>query len=336
MAPSSSPKSSLGKNRSPAPLNSSQGNSKSTPNNAPPRLAPKSKNNYYPPHSPGHSSRGNQHSPSPHRKNGSHASPTKSAEHSIIVPPPNSGGSGGSGWGASSQMHLTASSGGNGWQPSSQVPGPVYSGESSYNFSGLYQHGLPPPPPPGIPIGFNKNSFTYEDLSIATNGFSESNLIGQGGFGYVHRGVLPDGKEVAIKSLKTGSGQGEREFQAEVEIISRVHHRHLVSLVGYCVAGAQRMLVYDFVPNKTLEYHLHGNDVPVMDFASRLRIALGAAKVLAYLHEDCHPRIIHRDIKAANILLDENFEAMVADFGLARLSTDNHTHVSTRVMGTFG
>ncbi|KAE8707728.1 Proline-rich receptor-like protein kinase PERK5 [Hibiscus syriacus] len=358
MARSSSPKSSpLGENRSPTPSNSSQVNFKSTPNNAPPRLAPKSKSNYYPPNSPGHSSRGNNHSSSPHRKNGSHASPTKSssskndtdgkmiigvaaagggdprynnsppqwgngfqgAEHSIIVPPPNSGGSGG-----------------NGWKPSSQMPGPIYSGESSYNFSGLYQHGLPPPPPPGIPIGFNKNSFTYEDLSIATNRFSESNLIGQGGFGYVHRGVLSDGKEVAIKSLKIGSGQGEREFQAEVEIISRVHHRHLVSVVGYCVVGAQRMLVYDFVPNKTLEYHLHGNDVPVMDFASRLRIALGAAKGLAYLHEDCHPRIIHRDIKAANIFLDENFEAMVADFGLARLSTDNHTHVSTRVMGTFG
>ncbi|PPS13138.1 hypothetical protein GOBAR_AA07504 [Gossypium barbadense] len=141
---------------------------------------------------------------------------------------------------------------------------------------------------------------------------------------------------IAVKSLKSGSGQGEREFQAEVEIISRVHHRYLVSLVGYCIARQQRMLVYEFLPNKTLEYHLHEKNLPVMDFPTRLRIALGSAKGLAYLHEDCHPRIIHRDIKSANILLDYNFEAKVADFGLAKLSTDNHTHVSTRVMGTFG
>ncbi|PKH47855.1 hypothetical protein CRG98_050418 [Punica granatum] len=193
-----------------------------------------------------------------------------------------------------------------------------------------------PPPSPGITLGFNSNSFTYDELAMATNGFAQANLLGQGGFGYVHKGVLPNGKVVAVKSLKSGSGQGEREFQAEVEIISRVHHRHLVSLVGYCISGGQRMLVYEFVPNNTMEYHLHGQGRPVMDWESRLRIAIGSAKGLAYLHEDCHPRIIHRDIKAANILLDNNFEAMVADFGLAKLSEDNNTHVSTRVMGTFG
>ncbi|KAJ8530164.1 hypothetical protein K7X08_036999 [Anisodus acutangulus] len=147
---------------------------------------------------------------------------------------------------------------------------------------------------------------------------------------------LPNGKEIAVKSLKSNSGQGEREFQAEVEIISRVHHRHLVSLVGYCIAGSQRMLVYEFVANSTLEYHLHGPGRPPMDFNTRHKIALGAAKGFAYLHEDCHPKIIHRDIKAANILLDEIFEAKVADFGLAKLSSDKHTHVSTRIMGTFG
>ncbi|KAE9466946.1 hypothetical protein C3L33_01134, partial [Rhododendron williamsianum] len=185
-------------------------------------------------------------------------------------------------------------------------------------------------------LGNNQFCFTYEELASATNGFSQANILGQGGFGYVHKGVLPNGKEVAVKSLKSGSGQGEREFQAEVEIISRVHHRHLVSLVGYCIADGQRMLVYEFVANKTLEFHLHGKDQPTMDWATRMRIALGSAKGLAYLHEDCHPKIIHRDIKAANILLDNNFEAMVADFGLAKLSSDNYTHVSTRVMGTFG
>ncbi|XP_038877288.1 proline-rich receptor-like protein kinase PERK4 [Benincasa hispida] len=193
-----------------------------------------------------------------------------------------------------------------------------------------------PPPSPSIAFGFNKSTFTYDELAAATGGFAHANLLGQGGFGYVHKGVLPNGKEVAVKSLKVGSGQGEREFMAEVEIISRVHHRHLVSLVGYCIASGQRMLVYEFVPNNTLEHHLHGKGLPVMDWPTRLRIAIGSAKGLAYLHEDCHPKIIHRDIKSANILIDANFEAMVADFGLAKLSTDNHTHVSTRVMGTFG
>ncbi|KAE8655095.1 Proline-rich receptor-like protein kinase PERK5 [Hibiscus syriacus] len=240
----------------------------------------------------------------------------KVPEHAVHVPPPSGGGGGmGSGWGM---------------QP------PFYSSEASSQFSGPHH---PPPLPPLSPtmnIGFNQSTFTYEELLAATNGFSQANLIGQGGFGFVYKGVLPNGKEVAIKTLKTGSGQGEREFQSEVEIISRVHHRYLVSLVGYCIAGGQRMLVYDFVPNKTLEHHLHGKDHPVMDFPTRLRIALGSAKGLAYLHEDCHPRIIHRDIKAANILLDNNFDAMVADFGLAKLSSDNYTHVSTRVMGTFG
>jgi len=107
--------------------------------------------------------------------------------------------------------------------------------------------------------GNGKTIFTYEDLVNATEGFSDANFLGQGGFGYVHKGVLPSGEKVAIKQLKIGSGQGEREFQAEVAIISRVHHKHLVSLVGYCTSGLQRMLVYEFVPNNTLEFHLHGD-----------------------------------------------------------------------------
>ncbi|KAK6264066.1 hypothetical protein SCA6_019500 [Theobroma cacao] len=189
---------------------------------------------------------------------------------------------------------------------------------------------------PGMGIGHSLGTFTYEDLALATDNFSDPNLIGQGGFGYVHKGVLKNGKVVAVKQLKAGSGQGEREFQAEVDIISRVHHRHLVSLVGYCITGDKRLLVYEFVPNNTLEFHLHGKDRPVMNWSTRLKIALGAAKGLAYLHEDCQPKIIHRDIKAANILLDNGFEAKVADFGLAKYSLDTDTHVSTRVMGTFG
>ncbi|ESQ30224.1 hypothetical protein EUTSA_v10011404mg [Eutrema salsugineum] len=161
------------------------------------------------------------------------------------------------------------------------------------------------------------NLFTYQDLAKATDNFSSTNLIGQGGFGYVHKGVLPDGTEVAIKQLKAGSGQGEREFQAEIQTISRVHHRHLVSLLGYCITGSQRLLVYEFVPNKTLEFHLHEKGRLVMEWPKRMKIALGAAKGLSYLHEDCNPKTIHRDVKAANILIDDSYEAKLADFGLA-------------------
>ncbi|KAJ6856993.1 proline-rich receptor-like protein kinase PERK1 [Populus alba x Populus x berolinensis] len=216
-------------------------------------------------------------------------------------------------------------------------PPPLFmssSGGSGSNYSGT--ENPYPPPSPGIALGFSKSTFSYEELARATDGFTDANLLGQGGFGYVHKGVLPNGKEVAVKQLKAGSGQGEREFQAEVEIISRVHHKHLVSLVGYCITGAHRLLVYEFVPNNTLEFHLHGKGRPTMDWPTRLKIALGSAKGLAYLHEDCHPKIIHRDIKASNILLDFKFEAKVADFGLAKITSDVNTHVSTRVMGTFG
>ncbi|GFQ04628.1 proline-rich receptor-like protein kinase perk8, partial [Phtheirospermum japonicum] len=187
-------------------------------------------------------------------------------------------------------------------------------------------------------IGTSRSWFTYQELHGVTNGFSAENLLGEGGFGCVYKGVLADGREIAVKQLKAGGGQGEREFQAEVEIISRIHHRHLVSLVGYCIAENQRLLVYDFVPNDTLHHHLHSEGKTVMDWASRVKVAAGAARGLAYLHEDCQPRIIHRDIKSTNILLDNNFEARVADFGLAKLALelDLHTHVSTRVMGTFG
>lgn len=104
-------------------------------------------------------------------------------------------------------------------------------------------------------------SFTYDEILAATNCFSESNLLGEGGFGYVYKGVLPCGKQIAVKQLKSGSQQGEREFQAEVETISRVHHKHLVELAGFCVSGSERMLVYEFVPNNTLEFHLHGKSV---------------------------------------------------------------------------
>ncbi|KAF9673456.1 hypothetical protein SADUNF_Sadunf10G0026300 [Salix dunnii] len=176
-------------------------------------------------------------------------------------------------------------------------------------------------------IGGSKTFFSYHELMEITNGFARQNIIGEGGFGCVFEGRMPDGKAVAVKQLKVGSGQGEREFKAEVEIISRVHHRHLVSLVGYCISDSQRLLIYEFVPNKTLEHHLHAaKDIPVLDWPERLKIAIGSAKGLAYLHEDFSPAL----------LFEKYFYVQVADFGLARLNDTAQTHVSTRVMGTFG
>lgn len=140
------------------------------------------------------------------------------------------------------------------------LPPPLPTAFSSSGASGSnYSDGpIVGAPSSGMSLGFSKSTFTFEELSRATDGFSNANLLGQGGFGYVHRGMLPNGKEVAVKQLKAGSGQGDREFHAEIEIISRVHHRHLVSLVGYCITGEQRLLVYEFVRNYTLEFHLHG------------------------------------------------------------------------------
>ncbi|XP_066309922.1 proline-rich receptor-like protein kinase PERK2 [Miscanthus floridulus] len=211
----------------------------------------------------------------------------------------------------------------------SSTPPLMHSWQSS---RGPSESPMPPlNPSPAITGG----TFAYDDLAAATDGFSDANLLGQGGFGHVYRGTV-GGQEVAIKKLRAGSGQGDREFRAEVEIISRVHHKNLVSLVGYCLYGEQRLLVYEYVPNKTLEFQLHGSGRPTLDWPRRWKIAVGSAKGLAYLHEDCHPKIIHRDIKAANILLDYNYEPKVADFGLAKYQAAEVTAVSTRVMGTFG
>lgn len=142
--------------------------------------------------------------------------------------------------------------------PSHRGAATVTSSDMSHNSSSGPYGPVLPPPPPIVALGFSQSAFTFEELSAATGGFSQSNLLGQGGFGYVHKGMLPNGKEIAVKSLRSGSGQGDREFKTEVEVISRVHHRHLVSLVGYCIAGGKRLLVYEYVPNNNLEFHLHG------------------------------------------------------------------------------
>ncbi|CAI5491551.1 unnamed protein product [Closterium sp. Naga37s-1] len=178
--------------------------------------------------------------------------------------------------------------------------------------------------------------FPYEELEEATDGFSDSNKLGEGGFGPVYRGLLADGMPVAVKVLKVGGHQGEREFRAEVDIISRVQHKHLVTHLGYCIASAQRLLVYELVPNGSLEDALHSEGRRLLAWNFRMKIALGAAKGLAYLHEECNPRIIHRDIKSSNILLDKDYEAKVADFGAARLAAEDAMPIITRVVGTFG
>ncbi|TYI29975.1 hypothetical protein ES332_A05G353100v1 [Gossypium tomentosum] len=144
-------------------------------------------------------------------------------------------------------------------------------------------------------ISPSKTSFSYDEMMEMTNGFAQQNLIGEGGFGCVYKGQLLGGKIVAVKQLKIGSGQGEREFQAEVEIISRVHHQHLVSLVGYCIANNHRLLIYEFVSNSNLERHLHDSGLSVLEWAKRVKIAIGAAKGLAYLHEDLKSKGDHQE-----------------------------------------
>ncbi|KAG6541942.1 hypothetical protein Mapa_016667 [Marchantia paleacea] len=183
--------------------------------------------------------------------------------------------------------------------------------------------------------------FTYEELREATNNFDSVTLLGEGGFGRVYRGVLKDGTEVAIKKLTSGGHQGDREFLVEVEMLSRLHHRHLVKLVGYFSSRdtVTQLLCYELVPNGSLESWLHGHlgDQRPLDWDKRMKIAIGSARGLAYLHEDSQPCVIHRDFKASNILLEHNFTAKVADFGLAKQAPEGASnYVSTRVMGTFG
>ncbi|XVF74394.1 hypothetical protein PTKIN_Ptkin13bG0107000 [Pterospermum kingtungense] len=186
--------------------------------------------------------------------------------------------------------------------------------------------------------GLAKN-FTLNDIKRATNGFDASRVIGEGGFGIVYKGVLDDGAAVAVKVLKREDQRGGQEFLAEVEMLSRLHHRNLVKLIGICTEDNIRCLVYELVPNGSLESHLHGVDKETdpLDWGARMKIALGAARGLAYLHEDSSPRVIHRDFKSSNILLEHDFTPKVSDFGLARTALDEgNKYISTHVMGTFG
>ncbi|XP_024517128.1 probable LRR receptor-like serine/threonine-protein kinase At1g06840 [Selaginella moellendorffii] len=185
-------------------------------------------------------------------------------------------------------------------------------------------------------------SFSYGEMLAATASFDDARLAGQGGYGKVYRGVLSDGHVVAVKRAEEGSLQGTHEFYTEIELLSRVHHRNLLSLVGYCDDEGEQMLVYEFMEGGTLRERLSPTIKLPLDFATRLRIALGSARGILYLHTEANPPIFHRDIKASNILLDGKNIPKVADFGLSRLAPspdlDGVTpgHVSTVVKGTPG
>ncbi|KAM1127285.1 hypothetical protein FF2_036940 [Malus domestica] len=182
-------------------------------------------------------------------------------------------------------------------------------------------------------------SFTFRELAAATKGFREVNLIGEGGFGRVYKGRLDAGQVVAIKQLNHDGVQGFQEFIVEVLMLSLLHHTNLVTLIGYCTDGDQRLLIYEYMPRGSLEDHLFdlSPGQEPLSWDTRIKIAVGAARGLEYLHCKANPPVIYRDLKSANILLDDEFNPKLSDFGLAKLApVGDKTHVSTRVMGTYG
>lgn len=184
----------------------------------------------------------------------------------------------------------------------------------------------------------NVKLFSYNSLRSATRHFHPSNRIGRGGFGVVYKGVLRDGTEVAIKTLSAESKQGTNEFLTEINMISSTRHANLVQLIGCCIEDANRILVYEYLENGSLASALLGSKSKHvnLDWPKRATICMGTASGLAFLHEEAEPHIVHRDIKASNVLLDKDFNPKIGDFGLAKLFPDNVTHVSTRVAGTVG
>ncbi|KAG9450613.1 hypothetical protein H6P81_010578 [Aristolochia fimbriata] len=180
--------------------------------------------------------------------------------------------------------------------------------------------------------------FELETLEVATDNFSEENLLGHGGFGPVYKGRLANGQEIAVKKLSVTSRQGFNEFMNEVKFLVRVQHRNLVTLLGCCAHGGDKALVYDYLPNKSLDKFLFDKmKSSSLDWSKRYDIIFGVARGLLYLHEESPLRIIHRDIKASNILLDNQLNPKISDFGLARLFAAEDTHVSTfKIAGTHG
>ncbi|KAG5024817.1 hypothetical protein JHK82_020721 [Glycine max] len=191
---------------------------------------------------------------------------------------------------------------------------------------------------PEVSLGQLKK-FSLPELRIATDNFSNKNILGKGGFGKVYKGRLTNGDDVAVKRLNPESIRGDdKQFQIEVDMISMAVHRNLLRLIGFCMTSSERLLVYPLMANGSVESRLRepSESQPPLDWPKRKNIALGAARGLAYLHDHCDPKIIHRDVKAANILLDEEFEAVVGDFGLARIMDYKNTHVTTAICGTQG
>ncbi|CAJ1975817.1 unnamed protein product [Sphenostylis stenocarpa] len=179
--------------------------------------------------------------------------------------------------------------------------------------------------------------FDYQILKKATKNFHVDNLLGSGGFGPVYQGKLADGKMVAVKQLSLNkSQQGEKEFLVEVTTITSIQHKNLVRLLGCCIDGPQRILVYEYMKNRSLDLFIHGNSDQFLDWRTRFQIILGIARGLQYLHEDSHQRIVHRDIKASNILLDDKFQPKIGDFGLARFFPEDQAYLSTQFAGTLG
>ncbi|KAJ4705812.1 putative LRR receptor-like kinase [Melia azedarach] len=179
-------------------------------------------------------------------------------------------------------------------------------------------------------------TFSYAELKNATDNFSPANKLGEGGFGPVYKGKLADGSVIAVKQLSVASRQGKSQFVAEIATISAVQHRNLVKLHGCCLEGAERLLVYEYLENRSLDQALFGERSLNLDWPTRYDICVGVARGLAYLHEESRLRIIHRDVKASNVLLDADLVPKISDFGLAKLYDDKKTHISTRVAGTIG
>jgi len=182
-------------------------------------------------------------------------------------------------------------------------------------------------------------SFTLEALLTATQNFHDDNKLGEGGFGPVYKGITADGLQIAVKKLSLTSLHGKREFLHEVELVAKVRHRNLLNVLGCCAEGSQRLLVYKYLPNRSFDKILFDPNKRIqLDWKKRYNIILGIARGLLYLHQDSPVRIIHRDIKASNILLDEKLNPKISDFGLARLfpEDEDETHVSTRPAGTYG
>ncbi|KAJ0540957.1 putative protein kinase RLK-Pelle-CrRLK1L-1 family [Helianthus annuus] len=182
--------------------------------------------------------------------------------------------------------------------------------------------------------------FSLEDIQSATNNFDDTLVIGHGGFGKVYKGCVHTDKTsqvVAVKRLDSMSNQGVPEFRAEIEMLSKLRHRHLVSLIGFCDDNKEMILVYEYMPHGTLYDHLHKDRTP-LSWVQRVKIAMGAARGLDYLHTGTLHGVIHRDVKSSNILLDENWEAMISDFGLSKIGSTNQlvSYVDASVKGTFG